>query len=114
MDPVAVLAALPALGGALPPTYLVGCRPADVDEGIGLVRAVQRRRARRRPTRYADWSATCQACPTDDRPELTMCLGIPGQVVEMVEGYGGQLALVDVQGARRGSTSACSSRPDHG
>ena len=30
-----------------------------------------------------------------------MCLGIPGQVIEMVEGYDGQLALVDVQGARR-------------
>lgn len=30
-----------------------------------------------------------------------MCLGIPGQVVEHVAGYGGQLALVDVQGARR-------------
>jgi hydrogenase assembly chaperone HypC/HupF len=30
-----------------------------------------------------------------------MCLGIPGQVVELVEGYGGQLALVDVTGARR-------------
>ncbi|MBA3233314.1 MAG: HypC/HybG/HupF family hydrogenase formation chaperone [Propionibacteriales bacterium] len=29
-----------------------------------------------------------------------MCLGIPGQVVEMVDGYGGQLALVDVVGAR--------------
>ena len=30
-----------------------------------------------------------------------MCLGIPGQVIEMLEGYGGQLALVDVSGARR-------------
>ncbi len=30
-----------------------------------------------------------------------MCLGIPGQVVEMVEGYGDQLALVDVVGAQR-------------
>jgi len=30
-----------------------------------------------------------------------MCLGIPGQVIEMVEGYGGQLALVDVAGAAR-------------
>ena len=30
-----------------------------------------------------------------------MCLGIPGQVVEMVEGYGDQLALVDVAGAKR-------------
>lgn len=30
-----------------------------------------------------------------------MCLGIPGQVVEMVEGYGDQLALVDVLGQAR-------------
>jgi hydrogenase expression/formation protein HypC len=30
-----------------------------------------------------------------------MCLGIPGQVIEMVEGHGGQLALVDVSGAAR-------------
>ncbi|MDT5092671.1 MAG: hydrogenase expression/formation protein HypC [Mycobacterium sp.] len=30
-----------------------------------------------------------------------MCLGIPGQVIRMLEGYGDQLALVDVQGANR-------------
>jgi hydrogenase expression/formation protein HypC len=30
-----------------------------------------------------------------------MCLGIPGRVVRMVDGYAGQLALVDVQGAER-------------
>jgi len=30
-----------------------------------------------------------------------MCLGIPGQVVGPVDGYGDQLALVDVEGARR-------------
>ena len=30
-----------------------------------------------------------------------MCLGIPGRVVEIVDGFGDQLALVDVQGARR-------------
>ncbi|GAA1853882.1 carbamoyltransferase HypF [Asanoa iriomotensis] len=30
-----------------------------------------------------------------------MCLGIPGQVVEIVPGYEGQLALVDVEGAAR-------------
>jgi hydrogenase assembly chaperone HypC/HupF len=30
-----------------------------------------------------------------------MCLGIPGRVIEMVEGYHGQIALVDVVGARR-------------
>ncbi|KUH98000.1 hydantoin utilization protein C [Mycolicibacterium acapulense] len=30
-----------------------------------------------------------------------MCLGIPGQVVTMLEGYGDQLALVDVAGEHR-------------
>ena len=30
-----------------------------------------------------------------------MCLGIPGQVVGMLEGYGDQLALVDVAGEHR-------------
>ena len=36
MAPVAVLASVRQLRGALPPTYLVGCRPASVAEGIGL------------------------------------------------------------------------------
>ncbi|MFJ2815851.1 hydrogenase maturation protease [Streptomyces sp. NPDC087294] len=36
MSPVAVLANLGKLGGTLPLTHLVGCTPADVDEGIGL------------------------------------------------------------------------------
>ena len=30
-----------------------------------------------------------------------MCLGIPGLVVEMVPGYGDQLALVEVEGVAR-------------
>ncbi|MGF9662588.1 HypC/HybG/HupF family hydrogenase formation chaperone [Arthrobacter crystallopoietes] len=30
-----------------------------------------------------------------------MCLGIPGRVVELLEGYGDQLALVDVAGVKR-------------
>ena len=30
-----------------------------------------------------------------------MCLGIPGQVVELLQGYDGQLAVVDVRGAHR-------------
>ena len=30
-----------------------------------------------------------------------MCLGIPGRVVGMLDGYGGQLALVDVAGEHR-------------
>ena len=36
-----------------------------------------------------------------------MCLGIPGQVVELVEDNA-HLAKVDVAGVRRRSTSACS------
>jgi hydrogenase maturation protease len=36
MDPLAVLGSLQALGGTLPPTFVVGCQTATVDEGIGL------------------------------------------------------------------------------
>lgn len=36
MDPVAVLSGVTALGGRLPPTYVVGARPQDLEEGIGL------------------------------------------------------------------------------
>jgi hydrogenase maturation protease len=40
MAPVAVLASVHQLGGTLPPTYVVGCRPETVEEGIGLSGAV--------------------------------------------------------------------------
>ncbi|SDX91381.1 hydrogenase expression/formation protein HypC [Modestobacter sp. DSM 44400] len=30
-----------------------------------------------------------------------MCLGIPGRVVGMVDGYGDQIALVDIEGVAR-------------
>jgi len=40
MNPVAVLASLGRLGGTLPPTYVVGCRPASTADGIGLGEAV--------------------------------------------------------------------------
>ncbi|MCX2749652.1 hydrogenase maturation protease [Arthrobacter sp. MI7-26] len=36
MNPAAVLGRLRILGGELPTTYVVGCVPADVSEGIGL------------------------------------------------------------------------------
>jgi hydrogenase maturation protease len=36
MNPVAVLSTVRRLGGTLPPTYVVGCAAASVDEGIGL------------------------------------------------------------------------------
>ncbi|MGI8868686.1 MAG: hydrogenase maturation protease [Mycobacteriales bacterium] len=40
MAPAAMLASLGSLGGELPPTYLVGCVPEKVGEGIGLSAAV--------------------------------------------------------------------------
>lgn len=40
MDPAAVLGRLRSLGGDLPRTYVVGCVPADLAEGIGLSAAV--------------------------------------------------------------------------
>jgi len=40
MDPATVLATVRRLGGTLPPTYVVGCRPAVLDETIGLSPAV--------------------------------------------------------------------------
>ncbi|MEV0720636.1 HypC/HybG/HupF family hydrogenase formation chaperone, partial [Asanoa sp. NPDC050611] len=44
-----------------------------------------------------------------------MCLGIPGQVVEIVPGYEGQLALVDVEGAaRRVNVGMLDAPPDPG
>ena len=36
MDPLAVLGSLQALGGTLPPTFVIGCQPVSVEEGIGL------------------------------------------------------------------------------
>ena len=40
MAPVALLASVHQLGGTLPPTYVVGCRPETVEEGIGLSETV--------------------------------------------------------------------------
>ncbi len=41
MDPVAVLGSVSALGGKLPRTFVVGCQPLDVNDGIGLTTVVQ-------------------------------------------------------------------------
>lgn len=41
MAPVSVLASLGKLGGQLPPTFVVGCQPADVREGMGLTPVVE-------------------------------------------------------------------------
>jgi hydrogenase maturation protease len=42
MNPVAVLASLSALGGELPRTFVVGCEPLDVGDGMGLTAPVDR------------------------------------------------------------------------
>ena len=36
MDPVAVFASLNALGGTPPPTVVIGCEVADIEENMGL------------------------------------------------------------------------------
>jgi hydrogenase maturation protease len=36
MDPVAVFASLNTLGGTPPPTVVIGCEVADIDENMGL------------------------------------------------------------------------------
>lgn len=36
MDPAAVLGRLRSMGGSLPATYVVGCVPADLSDGVGL------------------------------------------------------------------------------
>lgn len=41
MEPVAVLASLGSLGGQLPPTYVVGCEPVTVEDGMGLSAPVE-------------------------------------------------------------------------
>ncbi len=41
MAPVAVLGSLGALGGELPRTFVVGCEPGDVSEGMGLTPPVE-------------------------------------------------------------------------
>ena len=40
MNPAAVLASLGSLGGTLPRTYVVGCRPLSTEEGLGLTDVV--------------------------------------------------------------------------
>ena len=41
MSPVVVLATLARLGGSVDRVVIVGCQPGNLDEGIGLSRAVQ-------------------------------------------------------------------------
>jgi hydrogenase maturation protease len=41
MDPAAVFASLKALGGVAPPTVVIGCEVADIEDGIGLSDAVR-------------------------------------------------------------------------
>ena len=42
MNPAAVLAGLPVLGGTLPPTYVVGAQPMELGDGIGLSEPLHR------------------------------------------------------------------------
>ncbi|GGK08380.1 hypothetical protein GCM10011583_45460 [Streptomyces camponoticapitis] len=81
MNPVSVLANLGQLGGTLPHTHVVGCTPADVEEGIGLseavaaavpeavaeVRALVRRLLAARPTPSSSVADPATAAPAPAR-----------------------------------------------
>lgn len=41
MDPATLLGNVEALGGTIPPTFLVGCEPRDVADGMGLSPVVE-------------------------------------------------------------------------
>lgn len=42
MHPLAVFGHLAAIGGTRPPTLIVGCEPANLDDGMGLTEPVER------------------------------------------------------------------------
>ena len=93
------------------PRYLVGCRPAELSEGIGTDPGRAERGASGRGRPYA---ASCRQLIDDQhtrrRAGVAPCVSaFPDRSSEMLEGYGGQLALVDVSGrAHARSTSGCS------
>ena len=102
MDPVAVLAGLPALGGQLPPTYVVGAGRREPEDGIGLSPHAGRggragRRARPGPARDPAVGAGLRGGGTDSDVSRDPRSG---------RRDGGRLRaaswpLVDVQGAAR-------------
>ena len=101
MSPVAVLASLAPMGGSLPPTFLIGCIAADVDERMGLSAPVE---GSVESAVGVVRELLNRLVRTGHRPRgsaADMRLGIPGKVVGRVEGYGDQLVLVDVLGAQR-------------
>ncbi|HSY16057.1 MAG TPA: hydrogenase maturation protease [Jatrophihabitantaceae bacterium] len=74
MDPAAVLASLNTLGGKLPRTLLVGCVPADLDDGIGLsppVRAAIEPAARAVLRLLSDEFAVLDAAPDPHLDAIT-------------------------------------------
>ena len=101
MAPVGVLGSLRDLGGRLPPTYVIGCRPADIGEGIGLSEPVEQAVPVAMETVHAVLRERVLDMAAAETERADMCLGIPGQVVEVLEGNAGLLALVDVVGAQR-------------
>ena len=102
MDPAAVFASLRALGGTAPRTVVGRLRSR---------RCLRRDRPERScgaqpcPRRCAQWNRSWPCCrprsAQRQREVDPMCLGIPGQVIGMLDGYGDQLALVDVAGESR-------------
>ena len=87
-------------GGELPLTYVVGCVPADLAEGIGLSPPV----AAAVPEAMAAVGHLLAATrlPSNRLRRYRTCASeYPARSSSSSKGYGGQLALVDVAGVRR-------------
>ena len=94
--------ARPRWGARRRATIVVGCEVENVDEGMGLSRAGGRGRARAVAAIddvLVDLAARATTTPVTGG--LSDVPRDPGQVVGMVDGYGDQLALVDVVGENR-------------
>ena len=95
-----MFASLNALGGTPPHTIVVGCEVENVDEGMGLSDAVAAAvpdAVRRSRTWWRDLLASEHRC---GRAEPCVW-GSRVRSSHMLEGYGDQLALVDVAGEHR-------------
>ena len=97
MTPDATLDMVRTLGGTVPPTVLVGC---EAERPGRAHRAVAGGGSGRRAGHRCG-AGPAHRCRPSGGTAIAMCLGIPGRVVELVEGYAGQIAVVDVLGTSR-------------
>ena len=98
-----------ALGGTLPPTYVVGCRPRHVDEGIGLS-AAGRRRRRPRPSPPSATARRLARCDRREGGGLTCASASPDRWSSWSTATPASSRWSTSRARSARSTSACSTR----